>query len=298
MSNNYKVAVIHVAKYVDNNDRLCHHNCLFCMERMEPGASNELLPELQVINNALKHYKVLNGKIGKLYIAGGEPTLRHDFVELIKLVHQFSDNIVLSTCCDFVDEDAIIHSIQEVGINMIATSIHSSDEKIHDFLTGKPGSFRRTISAVKKMISLGMIVSVNSVINSFNISQVPDIVCFFKKELLNINKLTLTHYLHHGNAYYHDELRFNVDEYPDIIHKAINAAKIVDYSVTFRNFPLCLDINLKVHSENVEDIDIINLDNDTLSISSESAPTLIKEKCRQCEEFNLCPKYLAANYER
>ena len=48
--------VIHVAKYLDGNDRLCHHDCLFCMERMEPGNSNEFLPTIQEIDKALLNY--------------------------------------------------------------------------------------------------------------------------------------------------------------------------------------------------------------------------------------------------
>ena len=56
MSNRENVAVIHVAKYLDGYDRLCDHNCIFCMERMEPGHSNESLPALSDIKSAILKY--------------------------------------------------------------------------------------------------------------------------------------------------------------------------------------------------------------------------------------------------
>ena len=105
MKNQGSVAVIHVAKYLDSNDRLCGHNCLFCMEQMEPGCSNEQLPTLETIDAAITHYCKSHGKISKLYIAGGEPTLRGDFSELVALVRQHCQTIVLSTNCDYADEN-------------------------------------------------------------------------------------------------------------------------------------------------------------------------------------------------
>lgn len=288
--------VIHVAKYLDGNDRLCHHDCLFCMERMEPGGSNELLPTITEIDNALLNYSANRNRISKIYIAGGEPTLRTDFDEIVRIVKRYCDNVVLSTSCDYENQDRMIKKIRTLGIKQVATSIHSSLPSIHDKLTGIEGSFKRTISSIKKLIDIGISVTINSVINAYNVTEMQDIVEYFWLKQLNIEKLTLTHYMNHGNAYYHKDLKFDVDEYSKEIGVAISSISNVNYDVTFRDFPICVDSRLQWHMEDVESIDIIDLDAEFLEVVGEKAPTFTKEKCCHCDLFDKCPHYLMANY--
>ena len=288
--------VIHVAKYLDGNDRLCHHDCLFCIERMEPGYSNGLLPSISAIDLALSHYVKVRGRIYKVYIAGGEPTLRSDFKDIVNVVYQYCENIVVSTSCDFDEPDNMIEIIGTLGIKCIATSIHSHFSKVHDILTGSRGSFDRTISSIRKFISKGVSVTVNSVINLFNILEMKDIIECFQLRDINIEKLTLTHYINHGNAFYHNELKFNIDDYHDSVSKALNILGDVNYDVTFRDFPICIDERLSEHQEHVEDIDIINLNVAPINIECEKAPSFIKNKCYRCKWFEKCPHYLIANY--
>ena len=290
------VAVINAAKYLDDKDRLCFHNCLFCMEQMEPGCSSEQLPSLENIDTAINHYRETHGEISKLYIAGGEPTLRKDFSELIELVKQYCQTIILSTNCDYPTEDETIQKILDAGIKNIATSVHGALSTTHDYLTCKAGSFFQTMSAMEKLILEGMDVTVNTVVNAFNVHEMSDIVLMFQKKKLGIKKLTLTHYMHHGNAYYHNNLWFNVDDCTDVLAESINASHYVSYKVAFRDFPLCLNRFLATHQEVVKHINIIGFHPKNMYIKGEKAPSFIKDKCWGCTLFDACPKYLTANY--
>lgn len=289
-----KIVVLHVAKYLDGNDRLCNHNCLFCMERMEPDDSNELLPSIETIDKLLFDYVHNNGRITKLFIAGGEPTLRNDFFEVLKVVKKYTDNVVLSSCCDYENEDKMIDLIVKSRIKSVATSIHGT-ESIHDYLTGSSGSFERTMSAVRKLLSLGVEVSVNSVICSANVRDMLSIA--EEINALSISKLTFTHYINHGNAYYHDNLKFDVNEFSDSFSELINHLKNFNFPVTFRDFPFCIDYRIRYFQERVDDYYIIDLcEINKVKLKCEKAPLLVKEKCNYCNYFSDCPKYLLANY--
>lgn len=296
MSDRENIAVLHVAKYLDGYDRLCDHNCIFCMERMEPGDSNEVLPTLSEIKSAILQYIDRYGKITKLYIAGGEPTLREDFADIVKLTQEFCNNIILSTCCDYRNMQQTVEKICRLGIKRVATSIHGSTSEIHDELTGIKGSFINTLETIKRLTDNGVSVTVNSVICAFNIADMPKISCLFAKRGIPIEKLTFTHYFHHGNAYYHDELKFNVDDYAIVLSESLNKFGILSYEITYRDFPLCLDKRLVDHQEVVEDINIICLNTDEMIAIGEKSPSLHKEKCHSCIMENECPKYLMANY--
>ena len=290
------VVVIHVAKFLDGNDRVCNHDCIFCIERMEPGISNGKLASVLEIDKALSNYVNIKGNIEKIYIAGGEPTLRRDFEQVVKIVQNYCPSIILSTNCDFDNPQMIDIIVDKLHLQAVATSLHSHLPKRHDMITKCSGSFDRTLSTVRELIDRGVDVTVNSVINSFNITEMKDIVEFFHKADLKIKKLTLTHYMNHGNAFYHNELNFDVDMYDSYISKAIDSIKNVDYCVTFRDFPICLDLRLDDYQEYVEHIDVLNLASDFFGISSEKAPSFTKDKCNNCFWFRKCPHYLLSNY--
>ncbi len=296
MSSRENVAVIHVAKYLDGYDRLCDHNCIFCMERMEPGDSNESLPALSDIKSAILQYIAEYGEITKLYIAGGEPTLRKDFSDIVKLAQDYCDSVVLSTCCDYKDSYRTINMICDLGIKSVATSIHGSTNEVHDRITGVPGSLDNTLGAIGQLSDRGVKVTINSVVCSININDMPQIAQMFSKNGIPIDKLTFTHYIHHGNAYYHDELKFKADEYKNVLSEAINSCDSAPYEITFRDFPLCLEERLAEHQEVVEEINIICLNTKEMIAIGEKAPILLKEKCYQCSLMGKCPKYLMANY--
>lgn len=291
MSEFDKIAVLHVAKYMDGNDRLCKHNCLFCMERFDPKQSAKRLPSLEYIETILAKYFSGSSDFSKIYIAGGEPTLREDFPDLVRLVKNYCQDVVLSTSCDYDDVDSVVKQIFDLKIGQVATSIHSYKDEVHDSLTGSAGSFSRSLEAVHKLVKLGVPVTVNSVINAFNVRDLSRIVDMFLNLEIDIRKLTLTHYMRHGNAYYHDELRFNVDDYADSISKALDSAEKVPYNVCFRDFPICLDLRLLYYREIIDNMYILGVE-----LSDESAPFLAKDKCKQCALSGYCSKYLLSNY--
>lgn len=296
MSDRENIAVLHVAKYLDGYDRLCDHNCIFCMERMEPGDSSETLPTLSDIKSAILQYIGKYGEITKLYIAGGEPTLRKDFIDIIKLAQGFCDNIVLSTCCDYRDVSNMVELICTLGIKCVATSIHGSTSEMHDRLTGVKGSFINTLKTIKLLSNNGVRVTVNSVMCAFNIADMPRISYLFAEKEIPIEKVTFTHYFHHGNAYYHGELKFNVDDYANVLSESLNNCGVLPYEITYRDFPLCIDRRLAEYQEVVEDINIICLNTDETIAIGEKSPSLQKEKCHYCTLIDECPKYLMANY--
>lgn len=296
MNKQDNVVVIHVAKFLDGHDRLCNHDCIFCIERMEPGSSNDKLASVIEIDSALSNYVNIKGNIDRIYIAGGEPTLRKDFEQIVKIAQNYCSNIILSTNCDFDNPGMIDVIVDKLHLQAVATSVHSHLPEMHDKMTKCSGSFFRTISTVRQLIDRGVDVTVNSVISSFNVTEMEHIVEFFHKVDLKIKKLTLTHYMNHGNAFYHNELIFDVDMYNSYINKAIDRIKNVDYCVTFRDFPICLDLRLEDYQENVEYIDVLNLSSESFGIASEKAPSFTKEKCNNCFLFCKCPHYLLANY--
>ena len=211
------IAVIHIGKYIDGLDRICNHDCIFCMERMEHGLSNNILPSVNEIKYALDRFTKVYGNINKLYLAGGEPTLRNDIYDIIKMAKFYASNIVLSTNCDYEDYKTIDY-IENSGIREIATSLHGHNGYIHDYITQSAGSFERTVDCIDMFKKKNIAINLNCVFCSVNIEHMPRMVNFIK-DISPLNKVTFTHFIFHGNAYYNKKLLFEIDKKTEIVYK-------------------------------------------------------------------------------
>ena len=99
-------AVIHICKYLSNLGRRCQQNCLFCMERMELTDIPEILPTRAKICAAIERYRNQTGMIDRLYIAGGEPTMRDDLPLILSDAKRYASQVILSSNCNY-DEKTI-----------------------------------------------------------------------------------------------------------------------------------------------------------------------------------------------
>jgi MoaA/NifB/PqqE/SkfB family radical SAM enzyme len=287
--------VLHVSKYLDGLDRKCNHDCLFCIERMEPNSSAEEISDLLFLERALDEAKNRFETIHTIYIAGGEPTMREDIADIVGMAANYKSNVCLSSNCDYPNQD-IINKLIKAGITQVATSIHGSSEKIHDYLTQKEGSFKNTLNTINDFIKKGISVHVNYVVCSANINEMKKTVEMFEHNPYKIKKLVFTHYVNHGNAYYYPKLHFNVDEYTDTFRELLDIVQTVPFEVKLRDFPLCIDDRMRKYQESVENIYILEKNNEDVSVLPEKAPSNTLKKCNQCEMFYECPKYLYANY--
>lgn len=135
--------------------------------------------------------------IKKLTISGGgEPMIRSKLVfEIIKKIKKYDINgeiITNGTLFNYNDAKEIV----DIGLDSILFSVHSSEEKISDFLRGKNGSLKNTVETIKMIneankgknsenISLGLI----AVITKYNCQEIEKIIEFARE--FGLNKVNL-----------------------------------------------------------------------------------------------------------
>ena len=146
-------------------NRKCNLSCSFCLAKKE---TDELsFDQISFILSTLK----LKG-IKKARLAGGEPTLRSDFMDIVKLCINLNLETLIYTNLVDVDE-AIIEELSKLPVSII-TSIHG-DESFHDSIT-KKGAYRKTYQNINKLKSHGVPVSIHTVIMKRNFNLAEDVV--------------------------------------------------------------------------------------------------------------------------
>lgn len=88
-------------------------------------------------------------------VTGGEPTLHPAFLPVCQRI------VNRGMLCDVYTNglaipDALFASLAELPLNSISVSLYSGHEKFHDEITGKTGSFRKTLATLLRFKEVGV----------------------------------------------------------------------------------------------------------------------------------------------
>jgi radical SAM protein with 4Fe4S-binding SPASM domain len=142
----------------------CNNRCLHCYSSSDSHRNDDSVPHarwLSIISEARK------AGASSIQLIGGEPLLYQGWEELvIKAKEEGYTFIEVFTNAILID-DACIRFFKEQNVN-VATTIYAGTGTIHDTVTCHPGSFERTLGAVKKLLEAGIPVRVASIIMKAN----------------------------------------------------------------------------------------------------------------------------------
>lgn len=146
----------------------CNNNCLFCseadeyMERLKVKSTGELKKE---ISQARTHYDFVN-------FMGREPTLRKDFIELLRFTKGLDfKQVGFTTNGRLLSYKNFAKKILGVGVNQIVISLNGATPQMHDRQTQARGSFLQTVKGIKNVIELkdrNFSLVVNLLLNKIN----------------------------------------------------------------------------------------------------------------------------------
>lgn len=136
----------------------CNQVCTFC----ELADMNvELTPEK--IHAAIVQSRARGSK--RLIITGGEPTLSPRLLEYVAAARaQGFDQIELQTNAVLLDKPGLAASLRAAGLTSAQVSLHGPDSALSDALTAAPGTHRRTLGGIDKLLEAGVRVLLNHLI--------------------------------------------------------------------------------------------------------------------------------------
>jgi len=253
-------------------------------------------------------------EVPSVSFTGGEPTLRDDLVELVEFATKLGLRVNLITNGTNLNEDYIIN-LKNAGLKSVQVSLEGGSSKVHDDLTQVPGSFLKTINAVKLLLKNNVNVHTNTTLNQLNKDHLEELVSFistlgtkrFSMNLIIPTKATIA-----------SELAITYTEAADIIK---NIQTLADkYEIEFMWYsptPYCIfnPVQNKLGGKSCAACDgllSVSANGDVLPCSSlpKSVGNLLKEdfnkvwnskrslywrnkeyahkKCKKCDIFEVC----------
>jgi radical SAM protein with 4Fe4S-binding SPASM domain len=158
----------------------CNNQCLHCYA----GGSretDELGTEawLRVID------KVFELGIPHVVFTGGEPTLREDLPQLVRYAEEKGLVSGLVTNGRRLKDAEYLDALIQAGLDHIQITLESSDETVHDRITGVTGSWRETVQGLKNAIATPVYTLTNTTLTQYNVDDIVETIKFIHSLGLN-----------------------------------------------------------------------------------------------------------------
>ena len=219
----------------------CNSNCIMCpagnhlRKNAKNADLNELLEIIKHIPTDSRHFT----------ITGGEPFLVgkeiFPFLEALKHKFKYTDFLFLTNGRALCIPEYATRFNDSSPYNMlIGIPIHGHNEKLHDFITRSPGSFRQTLSGIENLLKLGRKVEIRIVVSLLNAKYIADIVDLIIEQFPTVNCVKIMGMEMTGNAAINrEELWLSYKVAFEASKKGIDALIKNKIDVALYNFPLC-----------------------------------------------------------
>lgn len=276
-----KISILQVTKD-------CNQDCFYCTRDRsikEEGIS--------IINEKIDS---LDDNITQVIITGGEPTLRSDLCQIIKLAKGKSQKVHLQSNGINLSNFDLCNRLVESGVNSILIALPSIDNKVCEAITHTKGVLKKKIKALHNLskfkdIELGVVF----VVNRKNYKELPKYVKFISSisRDIYIQITYMIRYLPDHKNMRHFVVRFT--DFKPYLDEALKICEAKNMQFRLDGLPLCFVRN---HIKNVSDLktrkyhfieDFIDIDRDEYDSDNYVGKEHVKGKeCNNCELNGIC----------
>ena len=130
----------------------CDHKCVHCY--LTDRRQDEL--SFEEAEQALDQFA--EAGVMMLLISGGDPFLRPDGAEIIKMAREKGFDIRINTHGNFID-DKVADLLAEIKVSRVNISVYSDDPAEHEAVTLIKGSLEKSLAAAERLVARGVTVN-------------------------------------------------------------------------------------------------------------------------------------------
>ncbi len=171
---------------------ICNLKCRYCYNIWKiPGTEN-----FEAFNSYRQAHKTLKklfqiASVNHVTFTGGEPFLAERFAELVLYTRLKNKSVAIITNGNKADNSDYKLMI-DLGVGLFEVPLHSPDSNAHDYMTGTPHSWEKSLNSLQQLVALGANVVAVIVITKANYHQISDTLLFIKN--LGVNRIMLNRF--------------------------------------------------------------------------------------------------------
>ena len=127
----------------------CNQCCRFCYNYWRDGSTPLPPPDPGKVRRTLR--KLLSqASVGTISFSGGEPTLLRNIFDLALKARLKGSQVNILTNGTLLTGD-MLDGLKGIGVGAVQIPLLSADPAIHDYLTGRPGSWQKAVEATRQV---------------------------------------------------------------------------------------------------------------------------------------------------
>jgi len=220
----------------------CNNDCIFCVTRGQDGAKMMGDMTTQQIKDIIRRKSVdVNTNVG---FDGGEPTVRHDIIEILKFIKERKARIKMLTngirCCDPDFASTLTDYVDHLYV-----TVYAHTPELYGYLTRRKQNFDKMVTGVKNLFKLSQkknfSIDLKILVCKPTAPKLPEIVKFISEEFPRPRRLCIHGLTIAGNSEKNkDEVGIRLKEAAPSIKEAINLGLEMGQNVTLRYIPPCI----------------------------------------------------------
>lgn len=143
----------------------CNSKCIMCSAADFTHREDETM-SLDEMKNVWRQAQAMGASM--VTLTGGEPTLRPDILEIIRMLSP-NRTLISLTSNSLGLTDQFLLKLKQAGLHSLGISLDGITAEENDAIRGVPGHFEKAVSATKYAVSIGINVTISHTINSENI---------------------------------------------------------------------------------------------------------------------------------
>lgn len=150
---------------------ICNLDCRYCYNIWKrPGVEFEHFNSYRLALRTLRHIFGASA-VEHVTMTGGEPLLCERFEELVLFCRMRGAGVTVITNGNAADRGRY-RLLLDVGVGLFELPLHSSGPHVHDRLTRRPGSWRRSVRSIEDILSLGGAAVASVIVTRANLGHI------------------------------------------------------------------------------------------------------------------------------
>lgn len=196
--------------------RACNNHCLFCLDS---GAQTGRVVPLEEVQRKIREGREKGAT--RLILSGGEPTIHPDYLDLIRYGVETGYTWVQTvTNGRMFRYRRFAETAAANGLREATFSMHGHTADLYDRLVDRQGAFVEALAGLRRLQDLGLIISVDIVLNGINLPYLREIMEFYID--LGVMEFDLLHMIPFGRGF--DEYRGELFADDDLIGRELGRA--------------------------------------------------------------------------
>ncbi len=155
--------------------KACDLACKHC----RASALTDPLPDEMNLDESLSFLDQIEG-FGRPYpvliLTGGDVLKRRGLDSILQKANEIGIPVSMSPSATPLLDGGAISMMKRYGVRSVSLSLDGSSPSTHDWLRGVEGTFERTVSLIRKVISEGLTLQINTAVFRRNVTDLPRIL--------------------------------------------------------------------------------------------------------------------------